>query len=235
MELYRDLMFKRNLHGYVEETQVQVYKAYLRQVPLWIVYHPQNGEQDGRNVERYGLYFLTGDSVIDYFNAFKKAWSTDGDYIPSIDLCNEVVESVRDAKPEPGSLMYRVIYRCPGADIPECAMGHAPFDVNHPWFVSSQPSADGIGRWCVYPENLALVLVKMLSLTPFGGYVHDRVRDNPDGGKFIVQSTPYDASGNASEFEVWTDVTETDHWNHRVILDFNADMSKIITTYDVEQ
>lgn len=235
MELYRDLMFKRNLHGYVEETQVQVYKTHFRQIPLWVVYHPHNGEQDGRNAERYGFYFLTGKGVVDYFDAFKDAWVRGGEYIPSIDLCHEVLEANRDGILDPSGLMYRVVYRCPGADIAECAMGHAPFDEHHPWFVSSQPNTDGIGRWCIYPENIAMALARMLSVTPFGGYVYDRVRDNPNGGKFIVQSTPYNITGSPAEGEVWTDVTETDHWNHRVILDFNADMSKIITTYDVEQ
>lgn len=234
MELYRDLMFKRNLHGYVEETQVQVYKAYLRQIPLWIIYHPHNGERDTRNVERHGLYFLSAQSVVKYFTAFKEAWVTGGEYIPSIDLDYDVVEATRAGKLDPSELMYRVVYRCPGATIAECAIGHAPFDLDHPWFVSSQPSADGIGRWCVYPEHIAMALARMLSRTPFAGYVHDRVRDNPNGGKFIVQSTPYNASGDASEFEVWTDVLETDHWNLRVVLDFNADMSEVITTYDVK-
>lgn len=235
MELYRDLMFKRNLHGYVEETHVQLYKTYLRQIPLWVVYHPHNSEQDRRDVERHGLYFLTGYGVVEYFDAFKEAWVTGDEYIPSIDLCHDAIEAARGEKLDPSGLMYRVAYRCPGEDIIECAMGHAPFDDHHPWFVSSQPNAAGIGRWCVYPENIAIALARVLSLTPFGGYIHDRVRNNPDGGKFIVQSTPYDASGSPADGEVWTDVTEVDHWNHSVSMDFNADISKvIITNYDVK-
>lgn len=231
MELYRDLMFKRNLHGYVEETRVQLYKGYLRQIPLWVVYHPLNEEIDLRDVERYGHYFISGGSVVDYFDKFKAAWVSGEEYIPSIDLCHEVIEHIRHLKPGLGEKMYRLIYRCPDADIPECAMGHAPFDVDHPWFVSSRPDRDGIGRWCVYPESIALVLVKMLSASQFSGYVYDRTRNNPGNGEFVIQHTPYNVTGSPDEFDVWTDGESTPHWNIPVYLDFNEAVSKVVNCY----
>lgn len=230
MELYRDLMFKRNINGYTEETRVQVYFTYVRQIPLWVVYHPHNQELDLLDVAEHGHWFLRAESVILYFDAFKKAWAEGGEYIPSIDLTQEAIEGLRNAKPDEDGLMYRVIYNCPAADISICAMGSDLYDPDKPRFVSD--TTYDIGRWCIYNEHVAKAVMRMHSVTPYGGYVYERIRDNPDGGMFIVQSAPYHPSGNPPNGAVWSFVEDAPHWNKRVYLKFNEDMSDIVTVYD---
>ncbi|ABY63219.1 hypothetical protein ST201phi2-1p395 [Pseudomonas phage 201phi2-1] len=232
MELYRDLVFKRNIHGYAEETRVQLYRTHIRQLPFWVVYHPHNEELDLRKVEKLGSYFLAPESVVGYFRSFYNAWATGSEFIPSIDMTDEALHALRSARPDPNGLMYRVIYRNPFADIPECAFGHGLYDIDEPRFVSTKTSS--IGHWCIYNEHVAKAVTRVHAAMPFSGYVWDRLCNNPSGGYMVVQATPFNPSGNPIEGEEWRDIEEAPVWNISVRLDFNADMSDIETIFELK-
>jgi len=225
MELYRDLLFKRNLYGYVEETRVQLYFTYIRQIPFWVVYHPHNDELDLLKVREYGKYFVAPESVLNYFKSFYSAWTRNETFIPSIDMTDEALDHLRTAKPDPNGLMYRVIYRNPFAEIEEVAFGSGWHDIDEPRFVPAKTY--DFGRWCIYPEHIAKAVATLHSTAMYDNYVRDRVKNNPETGFFVVQSAPFHPSGNPPEGEDWVEVASLSHWNKHVVIDFNEDMSDI--------
>ncbi len=230
MELIHDIAFKRNIYGYTEESRVQVYQFWLRQIPVWIVYHPHNEQYDHQSVEENGLYFLNMAVMIDYFDKFKKAWMSDGEYIPSIDLCIDAINTTKAVKPDPNGLMYRVVFKCNDPGLGMYAIGEVPLSKGEPWFVSCEPNQNNIGRWCIYNENLARAV--MHTVASYGGGVYECVRNLLGDGYFIVQSTPYNSTGVPLDGEVWTNVVSNSYMGSYAKFGFNADISQVVIIND---
>lgn len=214
MELHRDVMFKRNIHGYVEEARVQVWLTHIRQIPMVIVYHPHNQEHELESVMTHGLHFLSMGGAIQHIRKAYAAFQEDTDFFVSPDVCHDALEALRLSKPDVDGDMYRVVYRSPLTEIKDVAIGCGSDDINEVRFVSTE--TDPIGHWCIYNKNIAEAVANLNSTASFDGYIYRRLRDNPDGGLFVIQSTPYNPDGNPKEGNDWVDVKSVPHWNRGI-------------------
>ena len=76
MELINKLVLRRNVHGWLEETEVSVYVTWLRGCQVFVVHPSHNSEEDIHKASRYGQYFLTHVGLIDYMARFKQSFAT---------------------------------------------------------------------------------------------------------------------------------------------------------------
>lgn len=231
MDLWHDVVFKRNFHGYVEEARVQLWRVYVRQVPMWIVYHPHNNEDDIQHIKEHGLYFMSPKTVLEHIARFYHSFQMDTECVVLRDLCQDSIDAMRKAKPNPDGLMYRVVYSNPMAELPLCAIGHGLYDLDEPRLVNAE-TAD-IGRWCIYNLGNARAVALMNSSNLFKSYLNDRLRNNPDGGSFLIQSTLYNEDGNPKEGEHWMVVDEFPHVIKPPMIEFTDDLSDIQARIDL--
>lgn len=227
----RDVLYKRNVFGYEEETRLQLYVTHVRQIPMYVVYPVQNeSDYDPLDVEEYGYWFLNAENVVKFVKDYIGAWQRNSDAIPSVDLCREVIDSLN--KPfEFDEHMYRVVFRDPIGDIPVSAMGSMPYDEHHPWFVSAD--AKEVAKYNIYTGPVAQVVARLNSLVGHHGYVHDRVRMACDGAHFAVEYAPYHPSGVPQDGDKWMEFETYPAWNRKISLNFTDDIMELRYDYEL--
>lgn len=230
MELYRDVVFKRNVFGWEEHARVQLYTTYLKQLPFYVVYVVHNSEEGALDAKEHGHWFLDPHNAAMFVDQFATAFRNNQEFIPSIDMTSEVLDALRDSSVHADAeQMYRVVFVDPESDMLVSAMGSMAWNIHHPWFVSTE-SGD-VARHCIYTENVAMCVARMNATIRIKGYVNDRVMGCSDCARFIVESAPYDPTGVSDE---WTVVEEFPVFNQRVVIDFNESATELEYRYLTE-
>lgn len=229
MQLIRDGVFKRNIHGYMEYTRIQLYTTHLRQVPMYVVYMVHNDEFELPDVVDNGHWFLAAENAAKFVKDVVTAWVKNTDCIPSIDITEELVSTLRDKVDEFTDTMYRVVFRDPISEIPVSAMASMPYNHHQPLFVSAESHTTA--KYNIYPKHLAMAIACVNATMSHKGYVNDRIRHARDGAHFAVESAPYHPSGIPQDGAKWFEVESYPVWNKAITISFTPDMTDVCYEY----
>jgi hypothetical protein len=125
VKLIKTVCFQRNIKGYTEQTDLQIYVTWSNGCQVFIINQPSDGDRSEENIRRTGQWFLTPETACLFVERFKLSFGADTelDFTDIVEYTEESFETLLNDKTSDGK-KWRIVVKEMAETTKMIEMGH---------------------------------------------------------------------------------------------------------------